>query len=141
MIKHSQITQSIKFAISLQHLNKEFRNGVHFWHADKRQSFYRLVFPFLVEVARHVENIQYRKLVIFLQYIKKKIVATNLCSIVMQKHSDILHGSSHVRCYLLLWQFPYKNFKALYGMVELQKYKNYKYSKFYCASNITYQTY
>ena len=28
------------------------------------------------------------------------------------------------------WQFPYINFKALYAMVELQKYENYKYSKF-----------
>ena len=39
MIKHSQITQSNKFAISLQYLKKEVRNGGHFWHADKRLSF------------------------------------------------------------------------------------------------------
>ena len=31
MIKHSQSTQSNKFAISLQYLKKEVRNGVHFW--------------------------------------------------------------------------------------------------------------
>ena len=30
MIKHSQSTQSNKFAISLQYLEKEIRNGVHF---------------------------------------------------------------------------------------------------------------
>ena len=43
MIKHAQITQSNKFAISLQYLMKEVRNGGHFWHADKCQSFYKLV--------------------------------------------------------------------------------------------------
>ena len=53
MIKHFQITQTYKFAIYL-HLKKEVRDGVHFWHADKRQSFYKLVVPFLVEAARHV---------------------------------------------------------------------------------------
>ena len=39
MIKHSQSTQGNKFAISLQYLNKEVRDGVHFLHADKHQNF------------------------------------------------------------------------------------------------------
>ena len=56
MIKHSQVTQSNKFAISLQYLKEEVRNGGHFWHADKHQNFYKLVLWFLVEVARHVQN-------------------------------------------------------------------------------------
>ena len=42
MIKHSQSTQSNKFAISLQYLKKEARDGVHFLHADKHQKFYKL---------------------------------------------------------------------------------------------------
>ena len=71
IIKHSQITQSKKFAISLQYLKKEVMNGVHFLHADKCQSFYKLLLLFLAEVARHVQSTQNRKLVIFLQYIKK----------------------------------------------------------------------
>ena len=54
MIKHSQITQSNKFATSLQYLKKEVRNGGHFWHADKGQSFYKLVLSLLMEMARHV---------------------------------------------------------------------------------------
>ena len=41
MIKHSQINQCSKFAVSLQYLKKEVRNGGHFWPADKRQSFYK----------------------------------------------------------------------------------------------------
>ena len=104
MIKHSQITQSNKFAISLQYLKKDVRNGGHFWHADKRQSFYKLVLSFLMEVARHVQNTQNRKLVIFLQYIKK-----NSCNSFVfycdAEHSDILWGSSHVFCYLFYLQF------------------------------------
>ena len=71
MIKHSQITQSNKFAISLQYLKKEVRNGGHFWHADKRQSFYKLKSSFFMEVAGHVQNTKNRKLVILLQYIKR----------------------------------------------------------------------
>ena len=39
VIKHSQSTQSNKFAISLQCLKKEVSNGVHFLHADKHQNY------------------------------------------------------------------------------------------------------
>ena len=74
MIKHSQVTQSSKFVISLQYLKKEVRNGGQFLHVDKHQSFYKLVLSFLMEVTRHVQNTQNRKLVIFLQYIKKKFL-------------------------------------------------------------------
>ena len=42
MIKHSQSTQINKFAISLQYLKKEVREGVNFLHLDKHQSFYKL---------------------------------------------------------------------------------------------------
>ena len=80
---HDQITQSNNFAISLQYLKKEVRNEDHFWQADKRQTFYKLVLSFFMEVARHVQNTQNRKLVMFLQYIRKN-VATALFSIVMQ---------------------------------------------------------
>ena len=54
MIKHSQSTQSNKFAISLQYLKKEVRDEVHFLHADKQQSFYKVALSFLMKVARHV---------------------------------------------------------------------------------------
>ena len=64
MIKHSQSTQSNKFVISLQYLEKEFRKGVNFLHADE-QSFYKLGLLFLMEVTRSVQSTQNRKLVIF----------------------------------------------------------------------------
>ena len=90
---HDQVfsNHSNKCAISLQYLKKEIRNGDHFWHPDKRQSFYKLVLSFLMEVARHVQNTQNRKLVIFLQYIRKN-VATALCSIVMQNIQIFYRG-------------------------------------------------
>ena len=91
MIKHSQNTQSNKFAISLQYLKKEVRNGVHFLHADKHQSFCKLALSFLMEVAGHVQSTKNMKLVIFLPYIQKKVSQLLLCSILMQ-NMEIFHG-------------------------------------------------
>ena len=68
MNKHSQITQSNKFVISLQYLEKKVSNGVHFLHADRHQSFYKLTLSFLMEVARHAQSPQNRKLLIFLKH-------------------------------------------------------------------------
>ena len=73
MIKHSQSTQSNKFAIYLQYLKEEVSNGVHFLHADEHQSFCKLV-SFLMGISRHVQSTQNMKLVTFLQYIKKKVL-------------------------------------------------------------------
>ena len=103
-IKHSQSTQSNKFATSLQYLKKEVKDGVHFLHADKHQNFFRLALLFLMEVARHVQTCQNMNLVIFLQY-NKKSVATHFVFYCDAKYSGILQGSSHVCCYLLrtLW--------------------------------------
>ena len=47
-IKHSQSTQSNKFAISLQYLSKEVMNGVHF-EAHQDQNFYKLDYGFLMK--------------------------------------------------------------------------------------------
>ena len=69
---HAEFPKSLfQVAISLQYLKKEVRNGHHFWHADKR--FCKLVLSFLMEVAIHVQNTQNRKLLIFLQYIRKNV--------------------------------------------------------------------
>ena len=73
LIKHSQITQSNKFAITLQYLEKEVMDGVHFLHVDKHLSFYNLALSFLMEVTRHVQSAQNEKLIRFLQCLKKKI--------------------------------------------------------------------
>ena len=110
MIKHSQSTQSIKFAqgcyrakllmfLVLQCLKKEDSNGFHFLHADN-QSFYKLGLSFLMEVVRHVQSTQNMKLIIFLEYIIKS-VTTVFVFYCDAKHSDVLRGSTHVRCYFL----------------------------------------
>ena len=82
IIKHSQSTQSNKFAISLQYLKKEVKK-VYFFHADEHQSLL-----FLMEVARYVQSTQNRKFVIFL----KRVLQLLLCSIVMQ-NIQIFYGA------------------------------------------------
>ena len=63
-IKHSQSTQSNKFAKSLQCLKKYVKDGVHFLHTDKHQGFCKLALSFLIEIASHVQITQNRKVVI-----------------------------------------------------------------------------
>ena len=59
-------------------------------------------YQFLMEVARHIQNTHNRKLVIFLQYVKKNCWNCFLVSSdAKHSDSDILQGSSHVYCYLL----------------------------------------
>ena len=92
MIKHSQNSQSNKqFAISFQYLKKEVMNEVVFLHADKPQRFCKFRLLFSVKVARHIQSTQNRKLVMFLQYLKKNVLQLLLCSIVMQ-NIQIFYG-------------------------------------------------
>ena len=105
MIKYSQNTRRNKFAISLQYLKKEVRNRVHFLHADKHQSFYKFTLSFSAEVARHIQSIQNRKLVMFLQYREKKVPQLLLCSIMMQ-NIQIFYGGPvmfSVTCYHIIF--------------------------------------
>ena len=54
MIKYFQSTQSNKLPISSKDLQKEVRNGVHFFLAVKHQ----IGIIILMEVTRHVQSIQ-----------------------------------------------------------------------------------
>ena len=60
-------------------------------YADKHQSLYKLALSFLMEVARSFQSTQNRKLVIFLQYLKKKMSKLLLCSTVIQ-NIQIFYG-------------------------------------------------
>ena len=94
LTRHAQSFQNKKFAYLC--------NGVHFLYADKHQSFCKLALSFLMEMARHVQSSQKGKLVIFLQYIKKKVSQLLLCSDVMQ-NIQIFYGGPFlfvVTCYL-----------------------------------------
>ena len=69
----SLLRNMISILKSLQYLRKEVRNAVQFLHAHKNQSLEKLALSFLTETDRYVKNVQNRKLVISLQYIKKKV--------------------------------------------------------------------
>ena len=62
-------------------------------HVHKHQSFYKLALSFLMEVARHVQSTQNKKLEILLHYIEKKVPRLLLCFIVMQKIQIFYAGS------------------------------------------------
>ena len=62
-----------KLLKALSFLKKEAGDGVHFLHADKRKRCNKLALLFLMEVARHVQITENRKLLLFLQYLKKKL--------------------------------------------------------------------
>ena len=79
-----------------------------------------------MEVARHVQNIQNRNLVIFLQYINKNCRFMFYCD---AKHSDILRGSNHVWCYF----FQVCNNFAIYRWKENLPHFN----KFFSSSFIS----
>ena len=102
MIKHSQSTQISKFAISLPYHKKEVRNIVHFLHADKHQSFYKLALSFLMKIAKHVQSSQNRKLAIFVQYIKKQVF---LHSTVIQNIQILYRGPVMfvITCLSVIW--------------------------------------
>ena len=64
----SQITQTNKFAISLQYLKKEVTDEVGFL-----QISYKLILWFLKSVVKHSQSSQNKKFAIFLQYIKNEV--------------------------------------------------------------------
>ena len=49
-------SQSNKFCNIFTISHKEVTNGIHFLHAEKHQSFYKLALSFSMEVARHVQS-------------------------------------------------------------------------------------
>ena len=86
MVKHSQSSQNVKFAMSLQYLQKQVRDEVDFLHGDKHQSFlqvyfntlgikvsYNLILSLRMGMIKHSPSTQINKFVIFLQYIKKEV--------------------------------------------------------------------
>ena len=71
--KHSQSTQSNKFAISLQNLKKDVSDEVDFLHADKHKGLLQIDTMILMEIVRHSQNSQNSKFSMSLQYLKKKV--------------------------------------------------------------------
>ena len=117
----SSIFKVLKVA-SLQYLHniqtKEVRNRVHSSCADKHQNFCKLALSLLMEVVRHVQSTQSRKLVKFLQYIKKNVLQLLLCSIVMQ-NIQILYGVSVMFVATCFWVAVVKNGCGLLGSCKI----------------------
>ena len=73
-------------------LKKEVRNGANLFLADKHWSSYKLALSILMEVPRHTKGSQNRQAVIFLNYVKKKVLHLLLCSMVMQNFQIFREG-------------------------------------------------
>ena len=86
MVKHSQSLQNIKFAMSLENLQKQFGDEVIFLHADEYPSFlqvyfntsgvkvsYKLILSLLIGMFKHSQSAQINKFPMSLKYLKKEV--------------------------------------------------------------------
>ena len=94
-------------------------------HANKHQRLYKVALSVLVDVTRHVQSILNRKLVIFLQYIIKSF-GTAFVSYCDARCSDILWGSSHVLCHMLVRKLNSLKISLLKFLIPNYFYFNYK---------------
>ena len=108
------------YNISKKELGKDFI----ILHADKHQSFYKLALSFLVEVARHVQSTQIRKLVIFLQYIKKNVSQLPLYPIAMQ-NIQIFCGCPVMFAVICFWLVLIKTELILCMLVQIYYWVGY----------------
>ena len=69
----AQSTQNIKFALSMQYLKKEGRDEVDFLHADKHQTFRKLMPSLLVGMVIYAQKIQNNKFAKSLKYLDKEL--------------------------------------------------------------------
>ena len=85
MARHAHIIQNNKFAISLQHLQKEVSDAVDFLHADKHESLLQIDTMILMEMVKHSQSYQKSKFAMSLQYLKKEV----------RDEIDFLHADKH----------------------------------------------
>ena len=114
--RHGQITQNNKFSISLQYLQKKFSDAVDFLHVGKHETLLKIDSMILIGMLKHSKCSQNSKFALYLQYLKKEVqvkvyflyadkyqsfLKVYFNTLGNTKYSDILQGSSHVRCYTL----------------------------------------
>ena len=85
VLRHAQITQNNKFAISLQYLEKEVSNEVDFLKADKHERLLQIDTMILVGMVKHSQSSQNNKFAMSLQYLNKKV----------RHEVDFLHADKH----------------------------------------------
>ena len=72
-VKHAQINQNNKSAISLQYLKKELSVKVDFLHVDKFEGFLQIDSMILMGMIKDPQSSQKSKFAMSLQYLKKEI--------------------------------------------------------------------
>ena len=72
-VRHAQINQNNKSAISLQYLKKELSVKVDFLHVDKLESFLQIDSMILMGMIKDSQSSQNSKSAMSLQYLKKKL--------------------------------------------------------------------
>ena len=71
--RHVQITQNIKYAVSLQWFKKKLSDEVDFSHADKHESFLQIDTKILIEMIKHFQSSQNSKFAMSLHYLLKEV--------------------------------------------------------------------
>ena len=72
VVRHAQITQNKKFAISLQYPKRGVNDEVDVLHADKHESLLQIDTMILMKMVKHFQSSQNSKLAMSVQYFKKK---------------------------------------------------------------------
>ena len=104
MVKHSQSSQSSKFTMSSQYLQKKVRDDVDSLYADEHQSFlqvdfntlvikvsYKVISSLLVGMIKHSQSTKSNKIVISLQYLKREVIEFTFCMQINIKVSTSWH--------------------------------------------------
>ena len=73
VVRHAQITQNKKFAISLLYLKKEASDEVDFLHAEKYESLLQIGTMIFMGMVKHSQSSQNSKFAMSLQYLKKEV--------------------------------------------------------------------
>ena len=72
MVRHAQITQNNKFAISFQY-KKELSDEIDFLHADKHESWLQIGVMILIGMVKHSQSFKNSEFAMSLQYLKKEV--------------------------------------------------------------------
>ena len=85
VIRHAQITENKKFAISLKYRKKEANDEVDFSYTGKYENLLQIDTMILVGMVKHLQSSQNSKFAMSLQYLKKQV----------GYEVDFLHADKH----------------------------------------------
>ena len=85
MVRHAQITQKNKCAISLEYLKKELNDEGDFMHTDKHESLLEIDSMVFMGMIKHSQSSQNSKFSMSFQHVKKEV----------KNEADFLHADKH----------------------------------------------